>query len=313
MVKGKRKTAISAKPKPGDAGVKDKEAKENKHGKAATCQGQTTISSCLNVKQHRSPLQKSPLQENNSATSTAPRDTNKQGANELNTSKQEKHTLVQIRDPNEQTAVPPDSGARQHTQSGQGPNSKKSKGRKVKGNDSEQNRKVTDFFPIRRSCRKSKAELKCEEHQHIEDLIKNNVEEGLKVKYIEGKGRGVFADRAFQRGQFVVEYHGELLEIDDAKEKESQYAQDPTTGCYMFYFRYLDKSYCVDATKETSRLGRLINHRKNGNLQPKIHDMNGEPHLIFLASRDLKVDEELLYDYGDRSKEATAAHPWLKH
>lgn len=63
------------------------------------------------------------------------------------------------------------------------------------------------------------------------------------VKHIEGKGRGVFADRAFQRGQFVVEYHGELLEIKDAKEKESQYAQDPTTGCYMFYFRYLDKSY----------------------------------------------------------------------
>ncbi|KAA0716382.1 N-lysine methyltransferase KMT5A-A [Triplophysa tibetana] len=188
MVKGKRKTAISAKPKPGDASVKENEAKENKHGKPA-----------------------------------------------------------------------------------------------------------------------------CEEHQHIEYLIKNNVEEGLKVKCIEGKGRGVFADRAFQRGQFVVEYHGDLLEIEDAKEKESQYAQDPTTGCYMFYYRYLDKSYCVDATKETSRLGRLINHSKNGNLQPKIHDMNGVPHLIFLASRDLKVDEELLYDYGDRSKEATAAHPWLKH
>lgn len=78
--------------------------------------------------------------------------------------------------------------------------------------------------------------------------------------------------------------------------------------CYRLFF-----IFSVDATKETSRLGRLINHSKNGNLQPKIHDMNGVPHLIFLASRDLKVDEELLYDYGDRSKEATAAHPWLKH
>lgn len=77
--------------------------------------------------------------------------------------------------------------------------------------------------------------------------------------------------------------------------------------CCLFFF------FSVDATKETSRLGRLINHSKNGNLQPKVHDMNGVPHLIFLASRDLKVDEELLYDYGDRSKEATAAHPWLKH
>lgn len=69
----------------------------------------------------------------------------------------------------------------------------------------------------------------------------------------------------------------------------------------------------VDATKETDRLGRLINHSKNGNLRTKLHEINGTPHLIFLASRDIKVDEELLYDYGDHSKEAIAAHPWLKH
>lgn len=69
----------------------------------------------------------------------------------------------------------------------------------------------------------------------------------------------------------------------------------------------------VDATKETERLGRLINHSKNGNLQTKLHEIDGMPHLIFLASRDIRANEELLYDYGDRSKEAIAAHPWLKH
>lgn len=70
-----------------------------------------------------------------------------------------------------------------------------------------QNRKVTDFFPIRRSNRKTKGELKVgsrsirtrvyctwkgtnrwrrcgqqdEEHRHIEDLIKNGAEEGMQV------------------------------------------------------------------------------------------------------------------------------------
>uniref|UniRef100_A0A8C2IV39 [histone H4]-lysine(20) N-methyltransferase n=1 Tax=Cyprinus carpio TaxID=7962 RepID=A0A8C2IV39_CYPCA len=166
---------------------------------------------------------------------------------------------------------------------------------------SETNRKVTDYFPVRRSCRKSKAELK----RHIDDLLRNNVEEGLKVKSIEGKGRGVFADRAFQKDQFVVEYHGDLLEIADAKAREAQYAQDPATGCYMYYFHF--KSHFGD------RLGRLINHSKNGNLRTKLHEIGGTPHLIFLASRDIRADEELLYDYGDRSKEAVAAHPWLKH
>ncbi|KAM7368620.1 hypothetical protein PAMP_012943 [Pampus punctatissimus] len=156
-----------------------------------------------------------------------------------------------------------------------------------------QNQKVTDFFPIRRSSRKSKAEIK--------------------VQYIEGKGRAVFATRCFQKGEYVVEYHGDLLHITDAKKREAEYAQNPATGCYMYYFQYLCKTYCVDATKETDRMGRLINHSKNGNCQTKLHDINGVPHLILVASRHIDEGEELLYDYGDRSKASIAAHPWLKH
>ncbi|MCJ8742327.1 hypothetical protein PDJAM_G00080740 [Pangasius djambal] len=174
------------------------------------------------------------------------------------------------------------------------------------------NRKVTDYYPIRRSSRKSKTELKCEQKKHLDELITKGIENGMMVKYIEGKGRGVFATQSFQKGQYVVEYHGDLLLKTDAKKREAVYAQDPATGCYMYYFQYLSKTYCVDATKETDRLGRLINHSKNGNCQTKLHDINGIPHLILVASRDIEEGEELLYDYGDRSKASIAAHPWLK-
>ncbi|TKS78656.1 N-lysine methyltransferase KMT5A-A [Collichthys lucidus] len=176
-----------------------------------------------------------------------------------------------------------------------------------------QNRKVTDYYPIRRSNRKTKAELKSEEHKHIDDVIKNDIEEGMQVKHIEGKGRGVFAVKGFKKGEFVVEYHGDLLELAEAKIREAQYAQDPQTGCYMYYFQYQTKTYCVDATKETSRLGRLINHSKTGNCQTRLHPIDGTPHLILVASRDIEADEELLYDYGDRSKASVLAHPWLKY
>ncbi|XP_018945765.2 lysine methyltransferase 5Ab [Cyprinus carpio] len=317
MGKGKKSTSAKRRPVDGRISEKTEEAKENKEGKPTTCQGQPTIHSCLNLNK---PLRNNPLNlilDDNTATERLPK-TSKQSEvkdAEANAPKKEdtgKQSLVC--GPNEQTDVPHKvSGTRKQTKSGQRINGEKSKDRKSKNKESEPNRKVTDYFPVRRSCRKGKAELKCETLQHLDDLIKNNVEEGLKVKSIDGKGRGVFADRAFQKDQFVVEYHGELLEIADAKARESQYAKDPTTGCYMYYFRYHDKTYCVDATKETDRLGRLINHSKNGNLRTKLHEINGTPHLIFLASRDIKVDEELLYDYGDRSKEAIAAHPWLKH
>lgn len=175
-----------------------------------------------------------------------------------------------------------------------------------------QNRKVTDYFPIRRSSRKSKTELKCEQKKLIDDLITNGIEEGMKVQIIEGKGRAVFATRSYQKGEYVVEYHGDLLQITDAKKREAEYAQNPATGCYMYYFQYLCKTYCVDATRETGRMGRLINHSKTGNCQTKLHDINGVPHLILVASRNIDEGEELLYDYGDRSKASIAAHPWLK-
>nr|AAI53937.1 Setd8b protein [Danio rerio]AAI54606.1 Setd8b protein [Danio rerio] len=314
---GKGKKSSSAKRRPGDINVMektDKEAKENKQVKPTTAQGQPTIESCLNLKKpiRNKPL--SPVLDDNS-TKKANKQSEAKDADELNVSKQEEPVeQIIICGHNEQTAVPyKTSETRKQTKSGQRTNREKSTDRKLKSKESLPNHKVTDYFPVRRSCRKSKAELKCEKQRHIEDLIKNNVEEGLKVKCIDGKGRGVFADRAFQKDQFVVEYHGDLIEIADAKARESEYAQDPSTGCYMYYFRYHDRTYCVDATKETERLGRLINHSKNGNLQTKLHEIDGTPHLIFLASRDIRADEELLYDYGDRSKEAIAAHPWLKH
>uniref|UniRef100_A0A8C6PZ53 [histone H4]-lysine(20) N-methyltransferase n=1 Tax=Nothobranchius furzeri TaxID=105023 RepID=A0A8C6PZ53_NOTFU len=176
-----------------------------------------------------------------------------------------------------------------------------------------QNRKVTDYFPIRRSNRKTKTEIKSEEHKYIDDLIKNSTEEGMQVKHIEGKGRGVFAVKAFKKGDFVVEYHGDLLDLTEAKKREAEYAKDPETGCYMYYFQYQSKTYCVDATKETDRYGRLLNHSKNGNCQTRLHSIDGKPHLILVASRDIKSEEELLYDYGDRSKDSISAHPWLKY
>ncbi|XP_068609094.1 N-lysine methyltransferase KMT5A-A [Brachionichthys hirsutus] len=189
---------------------------------------------------------------------------------------------------------------------------KKSTRRIAEGKNS-QNRKVTDYYPIRRSSRKSKTELQCEEKKHIDDLITKGIEEGMEVQHIEGKGRAVFATRCFQKGEYVVEYHGDLLQIPDAKKREAEYALSPATGCYMYYFQHLCKTYCVDATKETGRLGRLINHSKNGNCQTKLHDINGVPHLILTASRDIDEGDELLYDYGDRSKASIAAHPWLKY
>ena len=70
--------------------------------------------------------------------------------------------------------------------------------------------------------------------------------------------------------------------------------------------------FSIDATVETGRYGRLVNHsRQTPNLMTKVI-MNGKsPRLILVAKHDIEPGTELLYDYGDRSKESLAAHPWL--
>ncbi|KAK7083987.1 Histone-lysine N-methyltransferase [Halocaridina rubra] len=170
---------------------------------------------------------------------------------------------------------------------------------------------ITEFFPIRRSRRKPKTELQLEQQKEIEERILNNCEEGLKVEHFGAKGRGVVTTRHFSKGEFVIEYIGDLIDMREAKDREKIYSQDASKGCYNYYFTFQNQQYCIDATEETGYLGRLVNHSRNGNLVTKAVEVNGRPHLILLAKTDIEPNTEILYDYGDRSKEALQHHPWL--
>ena len=71
--------------------------------------------------------------------------------------------------------------------------------------------------------------------------------------------------------------------------------------------------FSIDATDETGRYGRLVNHsRLAPNLMTKVI-LNGKspPRLVLVAKQDIEPGTELLYDYGDHSKESLAVHPWL--
>lgn len=53
-------------------------------------------------------------------------------------------------------------------------------------------------------------------------------------------GKGIFTAKDFKKGDFLLEYRGDLLEYSEAKEKEKQYNEDD--GSFMFYFRYYEVS-----------------------------------------------------------------------
>ena len=69
----------------------------------------------------------------------------------------------------------------------------------------------------------------------------------------------------------------------------------------------------VDATKESGRLGRLLNHSKSeANCATRLVSVKDRPYLILETKRDIQAGEELLYDYGERSRDIIASHPWLQ-
>ena len=78
---------------------------------------------------------------------------------------------------------------------------------------------------------------------------------------IENKGRGIKviwsllvsltlfsnascqAVKTFNKGDFVVEYAGDLIDIGTAKDLETKYSMDASKGCYMYYFKHKGKQY----------------------------------------------------------------------
>lgn len=103
--------------------------------------------------------------------------------------------------------------------------------------------KLTDFFPVRRSVRKTKKAVEQEQLRSIESAIRNQQEDGLFVQEFVHKGRGIMASRKFTKGEFVIEYIGDLITMTEANKREQLYAKDENTGCYMYYFKHKSQQY----------------------------------------------------------------------
>lgn len=107
-----------------------------------------------------------------------------------------------------------------------------------------QSKQMTDFYPVRRrSVRKTKKAVEQEYLRNIEKAIEQQSEDGLVVKLFKDKGRGICAGRPFARGEFVVEYIGDLIEQAEADRREEIYAKDTAFGCYMYYFKHKEQQW----------------------------------------------------------------------
>ena len=102
------------------------------------------------------------------------------------------------------------------------------------------------------------------------------------------------AVRLFSRGDPVVELVGQLscLGRSTSYSWERVRALREETN-YNFYFQSAGSLYCIDASQETGRFGRLVNHSIGAaNTNVKVEVVDNVPRLTLFASRDIKTGEE---------------------
>ncbi|ETO18901.1 histone methyltransferase [Reticulomyxa filosa] len=76
------------------------------------------------------------------------------------------------------------------------------------------------------------------------------------------KGFGLYANETIRRGQFVVEYVGEVIDsLQSQRRLQLEYK-----GSKKFYIIRLEKDLLIDATKK-GNIGRFVNHSCDPNCQ----------------------------------------------
>lgn len=105
------------------------------------------------------------------------------------------------------------------------------------------NSEITSFLSIRKSSRKTKSKVQAERLSAIQKEIRSQKEHGVQARVIPDKGRGIFATKSFQRGDFVAEYAGDLIDMFEASYREKLYAAKDNTGSsYMYYFKFKENA-----------------------------------------------------------------------
>ncbi|XP_056017520.1 uncharacterized protein LOC130046414 [Ostrea edulis] len=118
--------------------------------------------------------------------------------------------------------------------------------------------------------------------------------DGFKVKYISDyKGFGVFAEKDFRAGDFLLEYVGEIITEEEAFERQRKCDENKN-----FFYKNKGKSMCIDASTQDHICQYVNDGNKMANAVMKLLTFE-RPCLCLFAVRDIQEKEEILYNYGD--------------
>ncbi|TVU49512.1 hypothetical protein EJB05_00825, partial [Eragrostis curvula] len=106
-------------------------------------------------------------------------------------------------------------------------------------------------------------------------------------------GSGLVAEDEIKKGEFVIEYVGEVI---DDRTCEQRLWKMRRQGHTNFYLCEVSSNMIIDATNK-GNMSRFINHSCEPNTEMQKWSVDGETRVGIFALRNIKKGEELTYDY----------------
>jgi histone-lysine N-methyltransferase ASH1L len=124
-------------------------------------------------------------------------------------------------------------------------------------------------------------------------ITKHDWAKGIARFLTQEKGYGVKTNSSIRKGEFILEYVGEVTSDAVFKERmHTIYANDTHHYCL-----HLDGGLVIDGHR-TGGQGRFVNHSCEPNCEMQKWSVNGLSRMALFALRDILPGEELSYDYN---------------
>lgn len=108
-----------------------------------------------------------------------------------------------------------------------------------------------------------------------------------------GRGWGLKATHDIKQGDFVVEYIGEVLDMNMCLDRLKQSQESNVSN---FYFLTLQGNLVIDASHKSNH-ARFINHSCGPNCETQKWTVNGDTRIGIFAIKDISAGTELTFDY----------------
>ena len=110
---------------------------------------------------------------------------------------------------------------------------------------------------------------------------------------LEGRGWGLRSSHPIKKGQFVIEYVGELITMEEYRKRM---AVDQLAGQENYYYLTIDSNRMIDAGPK-GNLARFMNHSCDPNCITQKWTVNGDTRVGLFAIKDVPPGSELTFNY----------------